>query len=121
MPREHSRGSRLSDLIQRELSVVIQMEMRDPRVGMVTVNEVKVSRDISFADVYVTFLEISIPVEEALAVLEKASGYLRTRLSSRLTTRITPKLRFHFDETVTGGRAISDLIDAAIRQDLSRD
>ena len=117
MPREHNRGSRIADLIQRELSVVIQLEMRDPRVGMVTVNDVKVSRDLSYAEVYVTFLGIKTSIEDALAVLNGATGYLRTQLSSRLETRVTPKLRFHYDETVVGGREMSDLIDAAIDRD----
>ena len=117
MPREHSRGSRVADLIQRELSVIIQTDMRDPRIGMVTVNEVTVSRDLSYAEVYVTFLGIESSVPEALEVLNKASGYLRSQLASRMTTRITPRLRFHYDETVVEGRAMSDLIEATIEKD----
>lgn len=119
MPREHSRGQRIGDLIQRELSGIIQREMRDPRVGMVTLNEVKVSKDLSYAEVYVTFMgtELATDQSESIEVLNNASGYLRSQLSTILNTRTTPKLRFHYDETVVGGRKMSDLIDDAIRND----
>lgn len=118
MPREHSRGQRVSDLIQRELSLIIQQELRDPRVGMVTINEVKVSRDLSYANVYVTFMRSNDDtVTQSLDALNHAGGYLRSQLSAVLTTRITPKLRFFYDETVVGGREISNLIDAAIKND----
>ncbi|MCH8040224.1 MAG: ribosome-binding factor A [Nitrospinae bacterium] len=56
MPREFSRGRRIADLIQRELAILIQREMKDPRLGMVTINDAKVSRDLAFADVYFTVL-----------------------------------------------------------------
>jgi ribosome-binding factor A len=118
MPREHSRGQRISDLVQRELSLIVQREMRDPRVGMVTINEVKVSKDLSYANVYVTFMELEKDsVAQGLDALNHASGYLRSQLSAVLNTRTTPKLRFFYDETVVGGREISDLIEQAIKQD----
>ena len=118
MPKEHSRGQRVSDLIQRELSVIIQKEMRDPRIGMVTVNEVKVSKDLSYAEVYVTFMGTGDdPVEQSIEVLNSASGYLRSQLSKLLNTRTTPRLRFHFDSTVIGGRKMSNLIDQAMQRD----
>ena len=118
MPREHSRGQRISDLVQRELSLIIQKEMRDPRVGMVTINEVKVSRDLSYANVYVTFMGLEDDaVVESLDALNHAGGYLRSQLSATLNTRTTPKLRFFYDETVVGGREISNLIDQALKKD----
>jgi ribosome-binding factor A len=118
MPREHNRGQRISDLVQRELSLIIQKEMRDPRVGMVTINEVKVSRDLSYANVYVTFMGLEDDaVVESLDALNHAGGYLRSQLSATLNTRTTPKLRFFYDETVVGGREISNLIDQALKKD----
>ena len=118
MPREHNRGQRISDLIQRELSLIIQKEMRDPRVGMVTINEVKVSRDLSYANIYVTFMGLEDDsVEQGLDTLNHAGGYLRSQLSAVLNTRTTPKLRFFYDETVVSGREISNLIDQAIKRD----
>ena len=121
MPREFSRGHRIADLIQRELSHLIQSEVRDPRLGLVTVNEVKVSRDLAFADVYVTLLDRTTGEgdEAAIAVREGASGFLRTRLSRALSTRTTPKLRFHYDHTLVRGMELTNLIDKARSGDSS--
>jgi ribosome-binding factor A len=119
MPRETSRGRKIADLIQRELAVLIQREIKDPRIGMVTINEATVSRDLAFADVYFTVLpaENTESVEE---VLNQASGFLRTHLSKSLKTRTTPKLRFHYDSTIENGVRISKAIDDAIADDTSR-
>lgn len=119
MPREFNRGQRIADLIQRELSHLLDKEMRDPRIGIVTVNEVRVSRDMAFADVYVTLLgpEAGDARDEAMAVLEGASGFLRSELARVLSTRTTPKLRFHYDETLDRGQRLTELIDKARRGD----
>ncbi len=119
MPKEHSRGQRIGDLIQRELSLVIQKEMRDPRVGMLTINEVKVSRDLAYADVYYTLLqndESAAPDE----ILNNAGGFMRSHLARVLTTRTVPKLRFHYDESVAHGQRLSSLIDKAVAEDEAR-
>ena len=116
MPREFSRGRRIADLIQRELAILIQMEVKDPRVGMVTVNEVTVSRDLAYADVYFTML----PAEnhrQCAQVLNNAAGFLRSQLAKKLSTRTTPKLRFHFDETIEKGARLSKTINDAVKQD----
>jgi len=121
MPKEFSRGQRIADLIQRELSHLIQTELRDPRIGLVTVNEVKVSRDLAYADVYVTLLDRTSGEgnEEAIAFLEGASGFLRSLLAKALTTRTTPRLRFHYDESLVRGQRMSKLIDEARKGDAS--
>ena len=119
MPREFSRGRRIADLIQKELAILIQKEMKDPRLGMITINDAKVSRDLAFADVYFTVLpENSAKVAEE--VLNKAGGFLRTKLSKMMSTRTTPKLRFHYDATIENGARISRAIDDAIAQDNSK-
>lgn len=119
MPKEFSRGQRLADLIQRELSHLIQTEVRDPRIGLVTVNEVKVARDLAFADVYVTLLDTASGEgkEDGIAVLEGAAGFLRSMLAKALRTRTTPKLRFHYDASLARGEHLSRLIDEARRSD----
>jgi len=116
MPREFSRGRRIADLIQRELAILIQREMKDPRLGMVTINDARVSRDLAFADVYFTMLggNNTIAAEE---VLNNASGFLRSQLSKMMSTRTTPKLRFHYDATIENGARISKAIDDALRDD----
>ena len=122
MPREYSRGQRVADLIQRELAQLIQRELRDPRLGMVTVNEVKASRDLAYADVYITLLggESSEDREGCLEVLNNAQGFLRSQLARILKTRTTPKLRFHYDNSVSDGQYLSKLIDEAIDKDNSQ-
>lgn len=119
MPREFSRGRRVGDLIQQQLARLIQLEVQDPRVGMVTINDVKVSRDLAFADVYFTVMGDADP-EAAETALDNAAGFLRTQLSKLLTTRQTPKLRFHYDATIENGARISQAINDAIKSDKER-
>lgn len=113
--KEWARGNRIADLIQRELALLLQREVKDPRLGLVTLNEVRVSRDLAFADVYYTVIE-SEPAA-AQQVLEHAGGFLRSALSKVLSTRTTPRLRFHFDRTLETGTRMSQLIDHAVRED----
>ena len=119
MPKEFSRAERVGDAIQRELSQVIRNELRDPRIGMVSVNAVQVSRDLATARVYVTFVDNPKNVEpaERLAVLAKAAGFLRSMISREIRMCVVPQLRFVFDETFYKALEISDLIDKAIKSD----
>jgi ribosome-binding factor A len=119
MPRESGRGRKIGDLIQRELAVLIQREIKDPRIKMVTINEASVSRDLAFSDIYFTVLpaENTDQVEE---VLNQAAGFLRTQLSKVLSTRTTPRLRFHYDHTIENGARMNKAIDQAIAEDQSR-
>ena len=119
MPREFSRGRKIADLIQRELAILIQREVKDPRIGMVTISEATVSRDLSFADIYFTVLpaENTAEIEE---VLNQAGGFLRSQLAKILSTRTTPRLRFHYDATIENGSRLSQAIDKAIAEDESR-
>jgi len=119
MPKESSRGRKIGDLIQREVAVLVQREIKDPRIGMVTINEATVSRDLAFSDIYFTVLpsENTEIVEE---VLNEASGFLRSQLAKVLSTRTTPKLRFHYDNTVESGARMNKAIDKALSQDGSQ-
>lgn len=116
MPRDFSRSDRVADFIKRELSLVIQQDMRDPRVAGANINEVKVSRDMSYAKVYVTFLglETKEESEKAVKALEQAAGFLRSKLASVSSMRSIPKLRFYFDEVARSSEYISGLIDEAL-------
>lgn len=116
MPKEFSRGRRIADLIQRELSGLLRTEVQDPRIGMVTINEVKVSRDLAFADVYVTMLGQD-DHDAAIVALENAAGFLRSQLAKVLKTRVTPRLRFHYDDSIENGARISRAISDAIERD----
>lgn len=116
MRGEFSRGKKIADLIRREISVLLQREIEDPRLGMVTVNEATVSRDLAFSDVYFTVLDNdnAMEVEE---ILNRAGGFLRSHLAKVLGTRTTPKLRFHYDSTMENSARLNELIDAAIAGD----
>src|SRR5690606_15370181 len=103
----------------RLLSQVIPAEIRDPRVGMVNINEVTVTRDMAYAKVYVTFVGRDDEKDSlaAAAVLNKASGFLRTFLAKELSMRTVPKLQFIYDKTSIKGQALSSLIDRAVKED----
>lgn len=102
--------------------MLLQRELKDPRVGMVTVSSVKVSKDFSFADVYVSFMDKNTAeeAEEAVAILENAAGFLRSQLAKGIKLRVMPRLRFHFDATLLEGPRLSALIDKAVKQDKAR-
>lgn len=122
MARDYSRTSRIADQLQRELAQLIQFEVKDPRLGMVTVSHVKVSKDLGFADVYITVLPLNGKDEaeaiiDSLKVLNNAAGFLRGELCRNVKLRVMPQLRFHFDETIERGRHLHHLIEAAIRKE----
>ncbi|HJN94418.1 MAG TPA: 30S ribosome-binding factor RbfA [Gammaproteobacteria bacterium] len=138
MSEMSSRVQRVADQIQRELAMLIQMEVNDPRIGMVSVTSVSVSRDLGHANVYVTVLNTmtgsdelndstlaapgeldKLEIEENLKALRKASGYLRSMLAKRIELRSIPKLQFHYDESVQRGQQLSNLIDDALAADKS--
>lgn len=117
MAKEYSRTSRLGELLQRELAQMIQFNLKDPRLGMVTLNQVKVSKDLSYADVYYTVMGAKFADEaevrqQTAKILNDAAGFLRTELAKFMRTRTTPQLRFHYDETLERGM----YLDALIRQ-----
>ena len=119
MAREFGRPQRVAEQIQRELAILMQRELNDPRVGMVTVSAVEVSRDLAYATVFVTFLgkEDSAEIKESLAALKHASGFLRSQLGRIIRMRLTPHLSFKYDESLTRGRHLSSLIDEARARD----
>ncbi|EXW16730.1 ribosome-binding factor A [Acinetobacter baumannii] len=121
------RLKRMGGSVQRELFELIRQELKDPRLGgLVTISGVKVSPDLGYADVYVTVMgrELSddqneVAHRETLDILNKASGFLRQELSRRIKTRITPRLRFHYDKTNAYGNYMFGLIEKAV-QDLPK-
>jgi ribosome-binding factor A len=117
MPNEHSRAFRLGEQIQRELSELIRLEVRDPRVKLVTVTEVAVSRDLSHAKVFVTSLQGEEAALQSIRALQRAAGFLRSRLAQNVKARTVPELHFVYDESVERGVKLSQLIDAAVRSD----
>ena len=117
------RLKRMADTVQRELSELIHLTLKDPRLGgLVTISSVKVSPDLGYADVYVTVMgrvleddQTEAAHQESLNVLNKASGFLRQELSRRIKTRVTPRLRFHYDKTNAYGNYMFGLISEAVK------
>ncbi len=119
MAREFARTDRIADAIQRILATTIAQEVRDPRVGMVNINDVNVTRDMSYAKVYVTFVGRDSEEESQAAAdaLNHAAGFLRSIVARELDIRVTPRLQFFYDKTSVKGQKLSNLIDKAIAQD----
>jgi len=109
--RGQGRPQRLGDQIQRELSDLLQRELRDPRVGMITITAVDVSPDFSHAKVLFTLFEKE-KLQDTLAGLKRSAGFLRSQLAKRLKLYTTPELRFEYDESVERGDRLSRLIDS---------
>jgi ribosome-binding factor A len=111
MAKEFSRSDRVAEQIQRELADLLQFEVKDPRIGMVTITEVEVSGDMSHAKIYYSVAE---GTKELQVGLEKSSGFLRTQLSKRLLLRTVPQLHFVYDASIDRGMKLSKLIDEAL-------
>lgn len=115
MKRGQGRPQRVGDLIQRELSDLVARELRDPRVGMVTITSVDVSPDMSHAKVLFTILHPE-KIEEVREGLTRAAGFLRSQLAKRMQLYSIPELRFQYDESIERADRLSRLIDSAIRK-----
>lgn len=91
---------RIGDRIRQELSeMLVKGEIRDPRISGITITDVKVDRELSYADVYISAVEGSERAKEALEGFSSASGYIRRTLAERIELRVFPRLRFHWDPT----------------------
>ena len=120
MPKDFPRSRRIAEQVQRELSDIIRLELKDPRVGMITLTDVEVTPDNAHARVYFTLLGETSRIVEAGAGLQHAAGYLRSQLAHRLKLRVVPQLHFEYDASVERGIRVSQLIDAAVAEDTKR-
>lgn len=115
---DFKRVDRFSQQLQREIAVILQREIKDPRVVMPTVSDVEVSRDLSYAKVFITFLQDDADsVKTALAVLNDASGYIRSLLGKRISSRITPHVKFVHDTSTSEGMRMAALVKSALNDD----
>lgn len=120
MPKDFPRSRRVADEIQRELAEVIRLELKDPRVGLITITGVEVTNDLEHAKIFVTSLtgkSEESSHEEVLQSLRRAAGFLRSQLAHRMKLRMVPQLTFAYDESVERGMHLSHLIDQAIAED----
>lgn len=126
MPKDYPRSRRIAEQIQRELSDIIRLELKDPRVGMITITDVEVTSDHEHAKIFFTRLGdfgdfgsagsagVAVDNKPVLQALEHASGFLRSELAHRMRLRIVPQLHFEYDVSVERGVRLSHLIDEAV-------
>lgn len=117
MPREYPRSRRVGDQIQRELAQLVRDELKDPRVSLVTITEVEVTRDLAHAKVWFSTLDMESDHEALGKVLNGAAGFLRRELAQRMRTRIVPELKFLYDTVPEHGAKMDALIRAARESD----
>lgn len=120
MPKEYSRSQRVVEQIRRELAELIRLEVKDPRVGFITLTDVEITPDYAHAKVYFTSMTGEASVPEILQGLRRASGFLRRELGRRVRIHTTPELHFHYDRSVEEGSRLSQLIDETVREDEAR-
>lgn len=111
MPREFSRNVRVASQLQRDLAELLRGEVKDPRLGMVTVSDVEVTRDLSVAKVFVSFLGAQQGVRESLALLADRAPLLRHELGRLIRMRCLPELRFVYDDSVERGLQMDAILE----------
>jgi ribosome-binding factor A len=123
MAKEYKRTDRVADYLRKELATLIQFGMRDPRVDLVSITEVEVSRDLAYARVFFTVLgkDSEDEVKDSAEALNRAAGFMRSQLSKDSSMRMVPQLKFLFDKSVGRGRYMEDLIGRAVAADEARE
>lgn len=117
MPKEFSRGQRVAEQIRRELAELIRLEVKDPRVGFISLTDVELSADFAHAKVFFSSMGGEEGLAEILHGLRRASGFLRRELGKRVRIHTLPELHFIYDSSLEQGSRLSALIDEAVRSD----
>ncbi len=120
MAKEFSRTQRIGDQMQRELALLIQREIKDPRLGLITITAVDVSRDLSHAKIFITIMgqdDDQEAIKGNLRILNDATGFLRMQLGKSMKLRTVPQLHFNYDASIRRGVELSSLIERAVAED----
>ncbi|MBS0969176.1 30S ribosome-binding factor RbfA [Chimaeribacter arupi] len=126
MAKEFSRTQRVSQEMQKEIAIILQREVKDPRIGMATVSGVEVSRDLAYAKVFVTFLDVLAEnhdpdrVVTGIKALQDASGFIRTLVGKAMRLRVVPELTFAYDNSLVEGMRMSNLVTNVVKNDAER-
>lgn len=122
MAKEYSRTQRVAQEMQKEIAIILQREIKDPRVGMATVSGVEMSRDLAYAKVFVTFLNDNEPeqVKTGVKALQDASGFIRSLLGKAMRLRVVPELTFAYDNSLVEGMRMSNLVSQVVQNDRVR-
>lgn len=114
MRKKFMRADRVAQQIQRELADIIRHELKTQQIGMLTLTDVELSRDLSHAKVFYTLLNSDEDPLQTAHTLGRVSGFLRSQLARRIKLFTVPTLTFIYDKSIEEGRALSQLIDQAI-------
>ena len=110
MPREFTRSDRVAAQFQRELAELLRTEIKDPRLGMVTLSDVEVTRDMSLIKAYVSFLGAAEAPKQCVKILNDFAPRLRRAMSGRIRLRVMPDLRFLYDDSIERGMKMDQLL-----------
>lgn len=108
---------KINGIVQRELTEILATEVRDPKIGFVTITAVEVTTDLSYAKVYVTFLGKDYKKRDGMEALQRSSGFIRSLLAKRMTTRKVPELKFVLDTSLDYGNHIESLLNEIHKDD----
>ena len=118
MAREFSRSRRVAQQLQKELAMIVMREIKAKEFGMITINEVDLSRDLSYAKVYFTLLNDEPElIKKAVELLNETAPYIRSLMGSKMQLRIVPELRFYYDKSLSEGIRMASMVTKAVRED----
>tara|TARA_B110001452_G_C15142330_1_gene397750 strand:- start:536 stop:940 length:405 start_codon:yes stop_codon:yes gene_type:complete len=118
MAREFSRSRRVAQQIQKELAQIVSREVKANELGMITINEVDLSSDLSYAKVYFTILNDDAEnIKSAITRLNDQAPLLRSMMGSAMRLRIVPELKFYYDKSLSEGIRMTSLVNQAVRKD----
>lgn len=104
------KAEKIAGIIQKEVSEIIQFELKDPKIGFITITDVTVTNDLSIAKVYVSFLGQKAREEAGMKALERSKGFIRSHLAKRMTLRKVPELQFKIDDSLERGNKIEKIL-----------
>ena len=118
MAREFSRSRRVAQQIQKELAQIVSREVKANELGMITINAVDLSSDLSYAKVYFTILNDDAEnIKSAITRLNDQAPLLRSMMGSAMRLRIVPELKFYYDKSLSEGIRMTSLVNQAVRKD----
>ena len=118
MAREFGRSARVASQLQKELAIVLQQNIKDPRLGFVTVNDIEVSRDLAVAKIYISVLNVDDQgKQDNIRYLNKAAHFIRNEVGKRMRLRSVPELRFYYDDSFDTGMRVAELLNELPKPD----
>ncbi|AEW44243.1 ribosome-binding factor A [Serratia symbiotica str. 'Cinara cedri'] len=126
MRKEFTRSQRVAQEIRKEIAIILQRKIKDPRIDMATISGVKISRDLVYANIYITFLSALLRKKDpylvinGIKILQDASSYIRMLLSKSIRFRVVPELTFIYDSSLLEGIHMSNLVTNVIKNDATR-